>query len=296
MKPGRLTGKVAAYWELTKPNIAAMVLVTTALGFYMSTRSAGGAWEGGRFLLLMIGAALTAGGVGSLNEFWERESDGQMRRTRGRPLPSGRLAAGEALRFGLAISALGLVILALWVHPVTALLAGITLVSYILVYTPLKKRTAWNTLVGAVPGALPPLGGWVAATGEVSPGAWALFAILFFWQIPHFMSIATIYRTDYARAGMKMLPGADPTGRRTALAIILFSVALVIGSLVPTYLGISGWPYLAGAAVLGMGFLVIGLQAARHGGNDRAHRLLMASIIYLPALLVLMVIDLELFR
>lgn len=295
MSRAGLRRKLGAYWELTKPNISSMVLVSTSLGFYLGFRTTGMDWDGGQFLRLLLGAALTAGGVGSLNEYWERHSDALMRRTRTRPLPSGRLTAAEALRFGLAISLLGLVILSLTVHPLTGLLAGITLLTYVGIYTPLKKRTAWNTLVGAVPGALPPLGGWVAASGSVAPGAWALFAILFAWQIPHFMAIATIYRADYARAGIRMLPTVDPSGRRTALTIVAFCVLLLLGSLAPTYLGITGWLYLSGAGLLGSVLLAFGFLAARRLGNHDARRLLFASIIYLPALLALMVVDIELF-
>ena len=295
MSRARLRARLAAYWELTKPNITSMVLVSTALGFYLSSHATGIGWDGGQFLRLLLGAALTAGGVATLNEYWERDLDGRMRRTRSRPLPSGRLTATEALRFGVAISLLGLLILVLTVHPLTGLLAGITLLTYVGIYTPLKRRTTWNTIIGAVPGALPPLGGWVAASGSVAPGAWALFAILFAWQIPHFMAIATIYRADYARAGLKMLPAEDPTGRRTALMIVAFCLVLLIGSLTPTYLGITGWLYLAGAGLLGMALLAFGLLAAHRPGNRVARRLLFASIIYLPALLALMVVDLEMF-
>ncbi|MEE9161908.1 MAG: heme o synthase, partial [Candidatus Neomarinimicrobiota bacterium] len=254
-----LARRLATYGELTKPTITGLVLVSTALGYYLSTKTGGAGWDPGQFLRLMLGAALTAGGVATLNEYLERHVDGNMRRTRGRPLPSGRIGAREALLFGLVISAAGLGILTLMVHPLTGLLAGITLVTYIGVYTPLKRHTAWNTVVGAIPGALPPLGGWVAASGTVSTGAWALFAILFFWQIPHFMAIAKIYKGDYAKAGMIMLPAIDPSGRRTARVITGSCAALLVGSLVPAYLGITGWAYFLGAGLLGLILLAYGL-------------------------------------
>ena len=295
MSGQRPAGKLVAYLELTKPTITGMVLVSTALGYYLSTKTGGFGWDLGQFLRLMLGAALTAGGVATLNEYLERGVDGIMRRTQGRPLPSGRLGPREALLFGIGIAAAGLGILILAVHPLTGLLAGITLLTYIGVYTPLKKHTAWNTLVGAVPGALPPLGGWVAASGTVSSGAWALFAILFFWQIPHFMAIAKIYQADYARAGMIMLPAIDPSGQRTARVVTASCAALLAGSLVPAYLGITGWAYFMGAGLLGLVLLAYGLSAARQQGKGPARRLLFASIIYLPALLAMMVVDLELF-
>ncbi|MEE9163098.1 MAG: heme o synthase [Candidatus Neomarinimicrobiota bacterium] len=290
-----LARRLAAYGELTKPTITGMVLVSTALGYYLSTKTTGAGWDPGLFLRLMLGAAFTAGGVATLNEYLERHIDGNMRRTRGRPLPSGRLGPREALLFGLGISVAGLGILTLTVHPLTGLLASITLVIYIGVYTPLKRHTAWNTAVGAVPGALPPIGGWVAASGTVPWGAWALFAILFFWQIPHFMAIARIYRVDYARAGMIMLPGIDPSGRRTARVITGSCAALLAGSLVPAYLGMTGWAYFFGAGLLGLILLAYGLSAGRRQGSGPARRLLFASILYLPALLAMMVVDLELF-
>ncbi len=295
MSARRIRAKLGAFWELTKPNITMMVLVSTSLGYYMAAKSTGAGWDSWQFLRLMIGSALSSGGVASLNEYWERRNDHRMRRTRHRPLPSGRLAPWEALFFGVTISVVGVTILGRTVHPLTGLLAAFTLFTYIFIYTPLKTRTTWNTIIGAVPGALPPVGGWIAASGQFTAGAGVLFAILFSWQIPHFLAIAKIYRVDYGRGGLRMLPTVDPTGRAVARHIIGFSIALLLGSLVPTYLGLTSWPYLVGAGLLGVGFLGFGIEAARHTGTLHARRLLWASIIYLPVLLALMVADMELF-
>ena len=294
MIPRRWTEKLGAFWELTKPGITTMVLVSTSIGYYLGGKSIGAA-DGGLFLLLLAGSALSAAGVATLNEYVERGIDGRMRRTQRRPLPSGRLSAREALLFGVLVSVAGIGILTLFVHPGTGLLAFITLMTYIFVYTPLKRHTTWNTIIGAIPGALPPLGGWLAATGDLAPGAWALFVILFAWQIPHFLAIATIYRDDYRRGGLLTLPGVADGERATAWHIILFSLLTLGGSLMPVLLNLTGVAYLVGALVLGIMFLRYSVAAARDQVAGPARRLMFASIIYLPALLAVMVADLEIF-
>ena len=294
MNAKRWKEKLGAFWELTKPGITSMVLVSTSIGYYLGGKSIGAA-DGGLFLLLLAGSALSAAGVATLNEYVERHIDGRMRRTQRRPLPSGRLSAREALLFGVLVSVAGIGMLTLFVHPGTGLLAFITLVTYIFVYTPLKRHTTWNTIIGAIPGALPPLGGWLAATGELAPGAWALFVILFAWQIPHFLAIATIYRDDYRRGGLLMLPAVADGERATAWHIILFSLLTLGGSLMPVLLNLTGVAYLVGALVLGIMFLRYSVAAARDQVAGPARRLMFASIIYLPALLAVMVADLEIF-
>ncbi len=294
MIPRRWTEKWGAFWELTKPGISMMVLVSTSIGYYLGSKSIGVS-DGGLFLLLLAGSALSAAGVATLNEYIERHIDGRMRRTQRRPLPSGRLTAREALLFGTVVSVAGIGLLTLFVHPGTGLLALITLLTYIFVYTPLKRYTTWNTIVGAIPGALPPLGGWMAATGGLAPGAWALFTILFAWQIPHFLAIATIYRDDYRRGGLLMLPAVDDGERATAWHIVLFSLLTLGGSLAPALLNLTGAAYLLGALALGIMFLGYSVAAARDQAAGPARRLMFASIIYLPALLAVMVADLEIF-
>ncbi len=280
--------RLQAFWELTKPGITRLVLVTTAAGFYLGSR-------GGVDLLLLahtlLGTGLVAGGTNALNQYWERDVDARMRRTRKRPLPSGRLSPGAALLFAAGISALGVVYLAAAVNARTAAIVTVSLVSYIFLYTPLKKRTTLATLVGAVPGALPMLAGWAAAGGPIDLRAWVLFAILFLWQLPHFLALAWVYRDDYRRGGLASLDGVDPDGRRTGRQVALYTLALVGVSLLPTLLGLTGGVYLLAALGLGLGFLACGAALALACTDRRAGRLFLASIAYLPLLLVFMVID-----
>ena len=289
-----LLQRLPLFWALTKPTITLMVLVATSLGYYLSAKSAIGTWNWGTYFVLIIGSAFTSGGVATLNEFWERDTDLLMERTRRRPLPSGRLAAWEALLFGLTISLVGIGSLYLFVNPVTGLLAALTLLTYVFVYTPLKRITTWNTLVGAIPGALPPVGGWIAASGTLSTGAWVLFAILYAWQIPHFLAIAQIYKDDYGRGGIKMLPTVDQTGTSTAFHIIGFCIILLVASLIPTLIGIASWGYFVVALAMGLAFLKYGISAARSREHRTARKLLLASIAYLPALMVIIILDQEL--
>ncbi len=274
--------------ELTKPGITGLVLVTTAVGFYLG---ASASFDLPLLLHALLGTALLAGGTNALNQYAEREADAQMKRTRERPLPAGRLRPSVALAFATAISLAGAVHLAVAVNPLTATLGAAALITYVFVYTPLKRRTSLCTIVGAVPGAIPPLMGWAAARGELDVLAWVLFGIVFFWQLPHFLAIAWLYRQDYARAGFPMLPVLDPTGSRTARQILLYTVALVLVSLLTTVLGLTGAIYFFGALTLGLGFLALGLALAVGRGGHQARRLFFGSVIYLPVLLILMVID-----
>ncbi|NUM53676.1 MAG: protoheme IX farnesyltransferase [Candidatus Hydrogenedentes bacterium] len=286
----------SAYVELTKPRILTMVLVTAALGFFMGGAGFHGfaAWDG--LLTLLIGVAMTSAGSGALNHYLERESDARMERTRNRPLPAGQVHPMHALLLGEYLI-LGGVMLLLWrVNLLTAFLALLTAFLYVLVYTPMKKWTWLNTLIGAVPGALPPMGGWTAATGELEAGAWVLFAILFFWQQPHFYSIAWIFRDDYARGGFKMLPTEDPDGRRTFRQMLGFSALLIPVSLLPAWSGPHelGVVYFVGASILGALMFASCIPLVRTGSTTDARRVLRMSILYLPLLLALIAFDISL--
>lgn len=274
--------------ELTKARLTALVLLTTLVGFYLG-------WRGPMNYALMFNAlaatALVAAGAAALNQLLERDYDARMPRTMDRPLPSGRMQPATVMLFGGVTSVAGLVYLALAVNLLTSVLGAVTLVSYLFIYTPLKRVTWVNTLVGAIPGALPPLMGWTAARNELSGEGWALFAILAFWQLPHFFAIAWMYRDEYARAGFVMLPHLDPDGRRTAQQSVSHTLALILASLFPFVWHISGRMYLASALVLGAGFLVMAIQFARQLSRRRALHFFLASIIYLPLLLMALVLD-----
>ncbi len=276
----------SAYFELTKPRITTFVLLTTAAGYFLGTR---GAFDFPLFINTMIGVAALSSGVSTLNEYMERGLDLLMRRTAQRPLPTGRLAPREALAFGLLLSAGGLLHLAAFVNLLSAVCGASVVVGYLLLYTPLKTRTSLSTVVGAFPGAVPPLLGWAAATNSVGVEAWVLFAILFLWQFPHFFAIAWMYREDYARAGILMLPVVEPEGRLTRQQIILWTLMLVPVSLAPAALGLTGAVYFVGALVLGGLFLWISLAAALTLSRRNARRVLLASVLYLPVLFGLMV-------
>jgi protoheme IX farnesyltransferase len=243
-------------------------------------------------LHVLAGTALVAAGASALNQLLEREYDAKMRRTQTRPLPSGRLQPQTVLIVGSTCAGLGLIYLALAVNPITAVLGACSLISYVFIYTPLKRVTWLNTAVGAIPGALPPLMGWTAATrGELSSEGWALFAILAFWQLPHFLAIAWIYRDEYAKAGFQMLPLVDPDGRRTGRQAVSHTLGLLPISLCPFIFKLTGTIYLAGALALGIAFIWFAIQFARHLSIPRARQLFYVSILYLPLLLGLMVID-----
>lgn len=279
---------VADFVALTKPRVVVMVLVTTVVSYYVALP---GLSDYARLVHLMVGTLLAAGGTLALNQYWEREVDGRMDRTRARPLPDGRLQPLEALLFGVAITALGLVYLTVLVNVLAGLVTAATVVLYLFAYTPLKLRTALCTLVGAVPGALPPVTGWVAARGEFGVGAWVLFGILFLWQLPHTLAIARLYRDDYARAGVLLLPVVDAEGTSTERHIVTGCLALLVVSLLPTLIGLAGAVYFAGAFVLGAALAVLGARQAIVPSSTAARRVLFASLLYLPALLALLAFD-----
>ena len=280
--------RMAAFAELTKPRIAFMLVLTAAAGFYLGNE---GNFEFGLFANSMIGIALLAFGVATLNQYIERRTDLLMTRTAGRPIPTGRVTPNEALVFGILQCVVSELYLFFLVNPLTAVLGLTVIVGYVLLYTPLKTRTSACTAIGALPGAMPPLMGWTSASNEITLGAWALFAMLFLWQFPHFLAIAWMYREDYAKAGIKMLPVVEPSGRLTARQIVLFTVMLVPVSLAPYFLGFAGPVFLIGAALLGIWFLIESLRTARAKTTLKARRLLLVSVLYLPLILALAVLD-----
>ena len=276
------------YYELTKPRMNFLVLITTLVGFYMASE---GKLDWRLLLPTLIGTALTAAGASVLNQYIERDLDALMPRTRNRPLPARRVRAGQALAWGLALGVLGVLTLALCDNFLTAILGAATLLLYVLVYTPLKRVTTLNTVIGAVPGAIPPVMGFTAVHGGLSPGAVALFAILFFWQMPHFLAIAILYKRDYALAGFKMLPVVDEEMTVTGRQILLYSTALIPVSLMPVYAGVAGQLYFIAAVLFGLAFLSFGISCAATKTRMDARKLFFASIIYLPALLGVMMFD-----
>lgn len=280
--------RLTAFIELTKPRIAFLLVLTSAAGFYLGS---GAEVDYVRFLNAMIGITLLAFGVATLNQFIERDLDMLMERTARRPLPTGRVTPREALIFGIAQCVAAELYILFLVNPLTALLGLLVIVGYVLMYTPMKTRTSVSTAVGAIPGALPPLMGWTAAADQISITAWALFVMQFLWQFPHFLAIAWMYREQYAKAGIKMLPVVEPEGRITARQIVMFTIMLVPVSLAPTFFGLTGTMYLAGALLLGIGFLYASVRAARSKSDRDARSLLLVSVIYLPLLFVLMVAD-----
>jgi protoheme IX farnesyltransferase len=280
--------RLGDFFELTKPRIVLMVLVTAFVGFYVGSEKVP---DYLRLLQMLLGTALAAGGTLTLNQFLERDTDAVMERTRHRPLPDGRVQPREAAWFGAAITIAGLVYLALAVNVASAWVTAVVTLSYLLFYTPLKRRSSLCMLVGAVPGALPPVIGWVAARGELQVDAWVLFAIMFLWQVPHTLAIARLYREDFAKAGIQFLPVIEPDGSSTHRQIISHCTALLAVSLLPTLLGIAGAVYFAVAFVLGVGFLASGIRLAMESTIHGARRLLFASLIYLPVLLLVMALD-----
>lgn len=280
--------RAADFLALTKPRVVLMVLVTTLIGFYL------GSWNGpdyGALLATLIGTALAAGGTIALNQLLEREVDARMERTRLRPLPDGRLRPIEVLAFGAAITSAGLLLLTFAVNALSGLVAAGIVSSYLFLYTPLKRKTSLCSVVGAVPGALPPVIGWAAARGELGLGGWLLFAILFLWQIPHSLAIACLYREDYARAGLRLLPVLEPDGRSTGRQVVAHCLALLAVSLLPTLSGLAGSVYFVAALAFGAAFLGCGIGLAVSPSAAAARRLLWASLVYLPALLVVMALD-----
>jgi heme o synthase len=289
------TAKAASYRTvfgdlaaLTKPGITRLVVFTTAAGYLMAT---GLEADILRLVNTLVGAALASAGANALNMWWERDSDAAMARTRRRPIPAGRLTATQALTFATALSVLGLVHLAAFVNLPTVLLVATSLFSYVLVYTPLKRRTHHATLIGAVPGSLPALAGWTAAGEPIGAAALAITGIVFFWQMPHFYALAWVYREDYGSGGLRMLSVIDPQGKRLGFESFLYSGLLLVVSLVPVATGLISWVYGAGATILGLAMVVLSLRLWAVRDDQRAWQLFFGSITYLPVILVLMLVD-----
>jgi protoheme IX farnesyltransferase len=282
----RVSTRTADYVALTKPRLNLLVVATSAAGYYLGASGGPAVWP---MAQAVAGTALVAGGAAVLNQVYERDTDALMRRTRMRPLPDGRVPAADARIFGLVLAAGGLALLAARANVLAASLAAVTLAVYLVVYTPMKRRSPFATLICAVPGALPPLIGWTASHGSLSVGGAALFAIVFLWQIPHFMAIAWLYRDDYGKAGFPMLPVVEPDGRKTGRQAVLYAAALLPTSLVPGAVGLSGWPYLAIALVLGIALLWLSIGFARARSDGSARVLFFASIAYLPLLWIAMI-------
>jgi len=276
------------FLALTKPRVNLLVLMTTLIGFHLGTF---GPLDPTLLLHTVMGTALVAAGAAAINQVLERDTDRLMRRTQSRPIPAGRLGMGEAGRFALSLAAIGLVQLALGANLLAATVAFATIASYALVYTPLKRRTSLATVIGAVPGALPPMIGWAAATGDLSIEAWVLFAIVFIWQMPHVLAVSWMYREDYERGGIRVLPVEEPDGASTSRQTVSYAAALIPVSLVPTLIGLAGGIYFAGALVLGLVLLALAVDFARHRSGLRARRLFLSSLMYLPLLWVLMLAD-----
>jgi protoheme IX farnesyltransferase len=285
------------YIELTKPRITWLILMSTGIGYFFGLPGAGTWLQFLKTISILsllhtvVGTGLIASGTAALNQWYEREADRKMRRTAMRPLPMGKMPANRALAFGIALSAAGFLELWLGVNLLAGAIGAFTLASYLFLYTPLKQRTWWSTTIGAIPGAMPPMIGFAAAAGTLTPQSWVLFAILFLWQFPHFYSIAWMYKEDYARAGIRMLPVVEPDCRSTARQIVLYGLALVPVSLAPALVGMSGRIYLVGALVLGLWFLYSGVRVAVDRTVLRARAVLLASVLYLPLIYGLMLID-----
>ena len=273
---------------LMKPRLNFLVVASSAAGYYLGCRTGIEVWP---MTQAVAGTALVAAGSAVLNQLYERDTDALMRRTRLRPLPDGRVSGADALVFGVALAAAGVAVLALRANALAAALALATLVAYLAIYTPMKRQTPLSTIVGAVPGALPPLIGWAAARNAVDAGGLSLFAIVFLWQIPHFMAIAWLYRDDYAKAGFPMLPVIEPDGRRAGRHALWYSLALVPVSVMPTLTGISGWLALAAAAVMTAGMVFLAARFSANRTEATARQLFFASITYLPLLWITMIVD-----
>jgi protoheme IX farnesyltransferase len=287
-----MKNKLSHYIALSKPRILVMVVVMTAAGFFLGAKALDPL---DTFFWALLGTAFSSAGAAALNNYLERDVDEKMSRTRTRALPAGLISPTEALFFGLLTVVLGVAILVWQVNMLTGLLSLLTAFLYVLVYTPLKRITWWNTVVGAIPGALPPMGGWAAATNDLTLGAWIVFLILFVWQHPHFYAIAWMYREDYEQGGFKMLPVVYPDGKRTFRQIIGFSIALIPVSLRPYHYGIAGEVYAVGMTLLGIAMLAFGIKAWRSHSNQDARALLQASVVYLPLFFALILCDSNLY-
>ena len=289
-KPSPATSQLGAFFELTKPRITFLILVSTALGFYLGSQ---GKINSNQFAFTMVGTFLLAGGAGAINHFVEKDLDKLMDRTQSRPIPAGIISGKNALFFGVSITIIGFIILAALVNHLTAILGLITVLLYIFIYTPLKKITWLNTTIGAIPGAMPALGGWAASANALDPNAWILFSILFLWQHPHFYAIALMCKEDYKKAGFQMLPVIENESNRTNRQILWHAFLLIPVSLFFVVTGILGEIYFWGASALGFGYLISGIPLLRDTTVDNAKLLLKTSVIYLPALLIIIFIDLN---
>jgi protoheme IX farnesyltransferase len=276
------------YIALTKPRVTWLILMSTGVGYFFGAQNG---WHLATLIHTIIGTGLIASGTAALNQWYEREADAKMRRTQARPLPAGRLDAWKALVFAILISAAGFAELWIGANGLSAMLGLFTLLCYLFVYTPLKQRSPHSTTIGSIPGAMPPLIGFAAASGKLTWDAWVLFAILFLWQFPHFYAIAWMYKEDYARAGIRMLPVVEPDGKSTARRILLYSIALIPISLMPKFFAMAGNVYMYGAIALGLAFLYYGLRIRWDRTRQQARRVLLASVIYLPVLFSLMLFD-----
>lgn len=281
--------RLVDFLELTKPRVVAMVILTTLFGYYLGAAHERFDWL--RLVWTLVGTTLAAGGTLALNQYLERDLDAQMHRTRRRPLPEGRLAPTDALLFGAVLTIAGILVLVAGSNLLAAAVTAATSVSYLFAYTPAKARTPLCTLIGAVPGALPPLTGWSAASGDLDAAAWAIFAIMFVWQIPHSLAIAQVYRDDYARAGFRLLPVVDPDGSSTARHILTYSLALLSLGMLPAMLGLAGPIYFAASILLGCSMLAPSVRLARSTKPADARRVMFASLVYLPCLFAVMAAD-----
>ncbi len=285
--------KIQSYWELTKPDITFLILISTFLGYFLGVQFIGGNIFGNPMILLhlLIGSILSSSGVAILNEYIERDQDAKMNRTSKRPLPSGRISPKSALIFGIVASVMGVLELALLVNLYSGILSFFTITFYLFVYTPMKQKTPWNTLVGSIPGALPPVGGWLAATGDISSHALAVFGILFFWQIPHFFSIAWLYRTDYKKAGFKMFMSDTNDQFRSNIIMVGFCILTLVFSLLlfPPPIGSITLIFISAAIIMGLLYVFAALKMAFKHSIKNARRLLFVSIIYIPVILIILV-------
>jgi protoheme IX farnesyltransferase len=283
--------RLGAYLSLTKPRLVLLVLVTVAVGFLLGARARGAHAALLPLAATLAGTALVAGGAGALNQWIERDRDSRMRRTANRALPGGRLSAAEAAAFGTVLVLAGTIILLVGANLLATFFALLTFFLYLCVYTPSKRWTTLNTVIGAIPGALPPLIGWGAATGRLGVEGWTLFLIVFLWQFPHFLAIAWIYRDDYRRAGFRMLTVDDPRGRKTGRQAVSYALALLPVGLLPATVGLAGPVYFAGALLLGLWYLSEAVRFCQDAGDRRARSLLRASFVYLPSILILLLLN-----
>ena len=287
-EPKKASSIKEAYYELTKPSITFMILISTALGYFIGGN---GISDYQHFILTLLGSCMISSGAGALNHFAESESDKVMYRTSLRPIPAGIISSKNAMFFGVALVLIGSGLLYSFINPLTCVLALITALMYLFIYTPLKKLTWLNTSIGAIPGSLPPIGGWVAATGSLDPEAWILFAILFLWQHPHFYAIALMFKDDYKKAGLKMLPVVEPNGSRTNRQIIWHALLLIPVSVMPVYINLLGMIYFWAALILGIGYLLSGFILAKQYSVNNARLVLKVSVFYLPILFLTIMVD-----